>query len=88
MDIVPKTVEFDVRLADGTQVGSMVTWALPNHGDRLRVDEPGKQPVYEALYCQFEPDNIVVVVQPATGAGAPSSSSAFARQQPGAGGFS
>jgi hypothetical protein len=82
MQVTPHTVEFDVALTDGTRVGSMVTWALPAHGDRVRVDEPGKQPLYEVLHCLFEPSNITVVVQPAG-----SAPSAFAQQQPGVGGF-
>jgi hypothetical protein len=64
MQSTPHTVEFDVALADGTLVGSLVTWALPTHGDRIRVDELGKQPIYEVLHCLFEPRNITVVVQP------------------------
>ncbi|HEV7808041.1 MAG TPA: hypothetical protein VGO80_19655 [Solirubrobacteraceae bacterium] len=54
-------------MEDGTPVGSLVTWALPNHGDRVRVypaDDPAHESVaYEVVRCEFEPDNIVVVVK-------------------------
>jgi hypothetical protein len=63
VEVTPHTVEFNVALADGTHVGSMVTWALPSRGDHVRVDEPDKQPIYEVLRYYFEPDNITVVVQ-------------------------
>lgn len=89
MNVAQHTVEFDVALEDGTRVGSMVTWALPNHGDQLRVDEPDKQPIYEVLCCRFEPDNITVIVRP-VGELTPvaeGSASPFYSQQPGAGGF-
>lgn len=62
--VTPQTVEFDVALEDDTHVGSIVTWALPNHGDHVRVDEPDKQPIYEVVRCFIEPDNITVVVRP------------------------
>jgi hypothetical protein len=85
--IAPQTVEFDVELEDGTHVGSLVTWALPSRGDRLRIDDPQKQPVYEVLYSYIEPDNITVVVRPFQECLPESSNSPFARQEQGAGGF-
>jgi hypothetical protein len=85
----PHTVEFDVSLEDGQHVGSMITWALPNPGDLLRVDEVGKQPVYQVVRNYFEPDNLTVVVKPSESEmpTAASSESPFSRQEPGAGGF-
>jgi hypothetical protein len=81
----PQTVEFDVVREDGERAGSMVSWALPRAGDHLRVDEPGKQPIYEVIRSYFEPDNITVIVRAASTPGTPSP---FYKQAPGAGGFS
>jgi hypothetical protein len=87
--VTPHTVEFDVAVEDGRRVGSMVTWALPNHGDHLRVDDPDKQPLYEVVRCDFEQNNITVVVRPLQSdmPTAQSADSPFSRQAPGAGGF-
>lgn len=86
MSQLQQTVEFDVCLEDGTRVGSMVSQALPAQGDELRVDESGKQPLYEVIRCFFEPLNITVYVRPA-GAGSQQAQSPFSKQAPGAGGF-
>jgi hypothetical protein len=61
----PRTVEFDVFHENSTRLGSLVTWALPQHGDYLRlfpVDDP-ESVRYEVVRCEFEPDNIVVTVR-------------------------
>lgn len=60
-------VGFDVRVDGGDRIGSLATWALPNHGDHVRVysaDDPDSV-LYEVVRCEFVPENIVVVVRPA-----------------------
>lgn len=63
---------------------------LPLPGDEIRVDEPGKQPVYRVLRRYFEPGNTSVIVNPADQPApvAESEPSPFYKQAPGAGGFS
>jgi hypothetical protein len=86
MNELRDTVEFDVCLEDETRVGSMFALALPAPGDKIRIDEPGEQPVYEVVRRLFEPRNITIYVRPA-GMGSEQAQSPFSRQEPGAGGF-
>ena len=82
----PPFLYFVVCLEDGTRVGSMASWTVPIPGDRVRVDDPDQQPLYEVVSRLIEPGDITVYVRPA-GTGVPAVSE-FARQAPGAGGFS
>lgn len=88
--MTPHTVEFNVQTEDGQHRGSLVTWALPHHGDLVRVDEPGNQPIYEVVRSYFEPENITVIVRPVDGQmpTVESEPSPFYSQSPRAGGFS
>jgi hypothetical protein len=85
MNELPDAVEF-VCLEDGTRVGSMLTQALPAPGDAIRIDEPGKQPIYEVIRRFFESSNTTICVRPA-GYRGEQAQSPFANQAPGAGGF-
>lgn len=81
-------IGFDVCMLDGNRVGSMEAEALPLPGDEVRVDEPGKQPVYRVIKRYFEPDNVSIIVWPADQKLPEQQLSPFAQQAPGASGFS
>jgi hypothetical protein len=63
--VTPRTVEFDVHHEETGKLGSLETWALPNHGDHVMVysqADPDSR-AFEVVRCEFEPDNILVVVR-------------------------
>lgn len=81
-------IAFDIRLRDGTPVGAMPSVAVPAAGDVVRTDS--NQPVYVVVRREFGPLRVAVIVRsvddnvPDSGF---RSGSPFARQAPGAGGF-
>lgn len=80
--------EFDLRVDDGTLVGPMSSVAVPATGDLVRRD--ANEPSYVVIRREFGPRGIDVIVR-SVNDNVPEpgfrSESPFARQVPGAGGF-